>query len=71
MERNITFECKKCGHQLIIMVPDDVTVVQLLEKFEKLSNLNCPNCGEESYRNWYFDAVKEKLPTDVRWIDEE
>ena len=70
-ERNITFECKKCMHQLILLVPKKMTINQLLKKLEGLQGMECPNCGEESHHNWYFDSVNKTLPTDVHWIDAE
>ena len=70
-ERNITFECRKCMHQLIVKVPNEMTIEQLLEKFKKIQSLECPNCGEESYHNWYFDSVNDTMLTDVHWIDAE
>ena len=55
--QNIIFQCRKCMHQLIVEVPDKMTKEELMQKFRKVSNLECPNCGEEPYENWVLLQV--------------
>lgn len=43
----VGFECHKCEHRLYIDV-DDFDV----ETFDRISNMDCPYCGEEGYENW-------------------
>lgn len=50
----VVFSCRKCGH--LMYVPEDVLDVQLLNR---LSEKNCPKCGEEGYENWILVAVKD------------
>jgi len=39
MEKDLIFECKKCGHNLYVSKD--------LKKIQKLLKLDCPNCGED------------------------
>lgn len=44
---DIIFKCRKCNHHLFI----DNCVISG-ESLAKLSNKDCPNCGEEGFENW-------------------
>jgi len=43
---DIVFKCKKCGHLLF------VDKNNLIEKTMVLIKKDCPECGQEYYRNW-------------------
>jgi len=44
-KHDLVFICRKCEHNLFIEK----------EKFIKKCDLpDCPNCGEEGYKNWIF-----------------
>jgi DNA-directed RNA polymerase subunit M/transcription elongation factor TFIIS len=45
MKNQVVFQCKKCEHLLFVEKIDK-------EKLQEIMNLDCPNCGEESYGNW-------------------
>ena len=53
----VVFKCRKCGHILILEVTDDYTVDKLTHALSRISNKDCPNCGEDPYCNWLLDDV--------------
>jgi transcription elongation factor Elf1 len=56
--RFIVFECRKCGHNLYVENTDDV-----VKTIGKVSNIDCPYCGEEPERNWLLVGLKNELPS--------
>jgi len=57
----IWFQCRKCGHYIIVELPDEMSVGHLMQKMRWLSHKDCPNCGEESYENWcLYKALTRK-----------
>ena len=53
----VVFKCRKCGHILILEVTEDYTVDKLMHALARISNKDCPNCGEEPYDNWFLETV--------------
>jgi predicted RNA-binding Zn-ribbon protein involved in translation (DUF1610 family) len=53
----VVFKCHKCGHILILEVGEDYTVEKLMNALGRISNKDCPNCGEEPYDNWALETV--------------
>lgn len=53
----VTFCCRKCGHQLIMNVGTYTPAMSLVLRLENVSRLDCPNCGEEPYENWFLEGV--------------
>lgn len=53
----IVFECRKCGHRLYM---DSYNMNW--KKFKKLSERDCPACGEEGYENWILYNITETYP---------
>ena len=53
----VLFICLKCYHQLTLELKDDATTEDILKKLKKISQLNCPGCGEEPCENWILDKV--------------
>ncbi len=51
METDTVFICRKCEHHLFLDNED------LIGKLRKLSQYECPSCGEEGHRNWMFSHV--------------
>ena len=49
-DTDVVFMCRKCGHLLF------VTTITL-EKFGEVSEMDCPNCGEEGYENWILSRT--------------
>lgn len=47
---DLVFSCRKCGHLLFVSTKER-TAIQIGEILEKAE---CPNCGEEPYKNWTF-----------------
>lgn len=54
----VVFKCRKCGNILILEVTEDYTVNRLTKALSRISNKDCPNCGEEPYENWFLEDVK-------------
>lgn len=54
--RFIVFECRKCGHQLYVENTEDVVA-----KIGKVSNYDCPNCGEEPDFNWLLIGLRREF----------
>ena len=54
----VLFVCRKCGHNLILEVPEDETKEFVLKKLRKISKMDCPGCGESPYENWMISDVK-------------
>ena len=52
--RSVVFECRKCGHNLYFETKEDA-----VSKMVKISNLDCPRCGEEPDGNWILVGVCE------------
>ena len=42
MDEDYVFECKKCGH------------VVYASSTDKMLSYDCPECGEEWFKNWIF-----------------
>ena len=55
--RFVVFECQKCGHLLYAENTDD-----LFRQMGKVSNLGCPNCGEDADRNWVLIGLATEFP---------
>jgi transcription elongation factor Elf1 len=51
--RFIVFQCRKCGHLLYVENTDD-----LARMLRKISNADCPNCGEEPEGNWVLVGLR-------------
>jgi len=47
MKPDLIFECSKCGKEMYV----DKTE---MDKIVSLSTFDCPECGEEGYKNWIF-----------------
>lgn len=45
--RYVVFECRKCGHNLYVE-----NTVDVVKTIGRVSNSDCPHCGEESEGNW-------------------
>lgn len=43
---DIAFVCRKCGHNMYVKKD------KLEEKLPVLMKKDCPECGEDGYRNW-------------------
>jgi transcription elongation factor Elf1 len=48
--KQVVFKCRKCGHFLFV---GDIS----LTRFEKIANMDCPDCGEEGYENWILSRL--------------
>ena len=55
--RFVVFECRKCGHRLYAENTEDI-----VQKIGRVSNLDCPNCGEEPEGNWILLGLKKEFP---------
>lgn len=55
--RFIVFECRKCGHNLYVENTEDV-----VKAIGRVSNHDCPNCGEEPELNWLLVGLKNEFP---------
>ena len=54
----IFFTCRKCGHQLYLPIDKlNDTLDTVVNRLAKVSDMNCPSCGEEPYENWFLDRV--------------
>lgn len=59
MMTRIVFECRKCEHRVYLdYKPGD----GLLRRLQRLSNMDCPECGEEPERNWMLIGVIPEVP---------
>lgn len=61
----IVFSCHKCGHELYM---DSYNLHW--KHFKRLSEHECPECGEEGYENWILSRVARETP-DVLAREEE
>ena len=52
--RYVVFECRKCGHNLYVENTEDV-----VKTIGKVSNSDCPNCGEEPEGNWVLVGLRK------------
>lgn len=59
----IVFSCRKCGHELY-MDSYNLRDSNAWRAFDKLSEHDCPACGEEGYENWILVGVKQTFPVD-------
>lgn len=57
MNRFVVFACRKCGHNLYAENTEDI-----FEKIGRVSNFDCPTCGEEPYENWVFVGLAKEFP---------
>jgi DNA-directed RNA polymerase subunit RPC12/RpoP len=55
--RFIVFKCRKCEHHLYVENTEEV-----VEKIKKVSNLDCPNCGEDPDGNWVLVGLRKNFP---------
>ncbi|MBR2335827.1 MAG: hypothetical protein IKA62_06365 [Clostridia bacterium] len=55
--RYVVFECRKCGHNLYVENTED-----LFKKIGRVSNYDCPACGEEPDGNWVLLGLKKEFP---------
>ncbi len=46
-KKDYVFICSKCNHYLY---------KEILDEEHNVSDINCPNCGEEGYENWIFSG---------------
>ena len=53
----VVFKCRRCEHQLY-MLEQSLSVKAL----DKLSEHECPKCGEEGYENWILVGTAAKFP---------
>lgn len=56
----LRFHCRKCEQGLELNWKMSSGVENLFQRLQKVSNLDCPHCGEEPYDNWVFDNVQQK-----------
>ncbi len=54
-EEKITFKCGKCEHEITLGLAQSYR--RFILNVEKLTNLNCPECGEKGDCNWIFVCV--------------
>jgi transcription elongation factor Elf1 len=57
MARYVVFECRKCGHNLYVENTEDV-----VKTIGKVSNSDCPSCGEEPDGNWALVGLRKEFP---------
>lgn len=50
MNKDLVFECRKCGHLLFITG----TASEKVKKIAKLNDQECDNCGAEREGNWSY-----------------
>ncbi|QAS18704.1 hypothetical protein [Bacillus licheniformis] len=50
MENEVVFFCRKCNHHLFAKNPT-------INKLNIISEMDCPNCGEEGYHNWILSHI--------------
>ncbi|WP_340032559.1 hypothetical protein NSQ20_11890 [Paenibacillus sp. FSL K6-1122] len=63
MDNNeVVFECIKCEHHLFV---ENIS----LELIDKVSGMDCPNCGQRAYGNWILVGLgnSEKQRDDFNW----
>ena len=65
----IVFSCRKCGHELY-MDSYNLRNSNAWRAFDRLSEHDCPACGEEGYENWILCRVSRETP-DVLMREEE
>lgn len=56
MMRFIVFKCRKCGHNLYVENTEDV-----VRTIGKVSNADCPHCGEEPDGNWVLVGLESEV----------
>ena len=59
MMTRLIFECRKCEHRVYL---DYEPSNGLLRRLQRLSNMDCPECGEEPERNWMLIGVTLEVP---------
>ena len=57
MKRFVVFECRKCGHNLYVENTDDI-----VKEIGKVSNSDCPSCGEEPDGIWVLVGLDNSFP---------
>lgn len=55
--RFVVFQCRKCEHNLYIENTDE-----LFKKLGKVSNMDCPSCGEYDEGNWRLVGLRNEFP---------
>ena len=55
--RFVVFQCRKCGHRLFVENTDEA-----IGKIGKVSNMDCPECGEEPEGNWVLVGLHKEFP---------
>lgn len=53
----IVCTCRKCGCNLELDFTRETTAEEIVARLAKIPNMDCPNCGEEPYENWYLTSV--------------
>lgn len=53
---NVNFVCRKCEH-VLAMNPSTKDADELMYMIFKISNMDCPYCGEQSFENWVLSEV--------------
>lgn len=57
MMRYVVFECRKCGHNLYVENTENI-----VKTIGKVSNSDCPSCGEEPDGNWVLVGLRKEFP---------
>ena len=57
MMRFVVFGCRKCGHILYVENTEDI-----FQNIGKVSNLDCPSCGEDPEGNWALIGIEKEFP---------
>jgi DNA replicative helicase MCM subunit Mcm2 (Cdc46/Mcm family) len=57
--RVVVFECRKCGHNLYVENTENI-----VKAIGKVSNYDCPHCGEEPDGNWVLVGLRKTFPGD-------
>lgn len=62
MKNEVVFFCRKCNHHLFAKNP-------MINTLKNISEMDCPNCGEDGYRNWILSHVgdSEKEKENYNW----
>ncbi len=56
-ETKIVFECYKCRCQLHQPIARSLSAQDIMDKLHEISELDCPECGEEGHLNWKLYRV--------------
>ncbi|WP_339193947.1 hypothetical protein MKY95_19310 [Paenibacillus sp. FSL P4-0176] len=61
-KNEVIFECRKCEHNLFAESID-------LKLIDRISKMNCPNCGEDAERNWILVGLgdSETQENEYNW----